>query len=172
MRALIAAGLLAGMLCAQQFKFNLDHLSGKASDTVDLALDSNLLKLGAAFLNSKDPDEAKAKKLIVGLEGIYIKHFEFKTEGQYTTADVDQIRNQLKAPEWMRMVGVKSAEEGENLEVWVRSTSGKVSGVAILATDPKSLMVANIVGNVELDTLAELGGHFNLPKMRSIPKKK
>ena len=69
------------------------------------------------------------------------------------------------------MALVKSAEEGENLEVWIRSQSGKVNGVAIIASDPKSLTVANIVGNVPLDSLAELGGHFNLPKMES-PRKK
>jgi hypothetical protein len=172
MRPLIVACALAGVLFAQQFKFNLDHLAGRASDTVDLSLNSNLLQLGAAFLDTKDPDEAKVKKLIVGLEGIYIKHFEFKTKGQYSPADVDQIRNQLKAPEWERMVGVKSAEDGENLEVWVRSQSGKVNGVAIIATDPNSLTVANIVGNVALDSLAELGRHFDLPKMEMTKKKK
>ena len=172
MRPLILAGALAGVLFAQQFKFNLDHLAGKASDTIDLSLNSSLLQLGAAFLDTKDPDEAKVKKLIVGLEGIYIKHFEFKKEGQYTQADVDQIRNQLKAPDWQRMVGINSTEDGENIEVWVRSQSGKVDGVAIIAADPTSLLVANIVGSVPLDSLAELGGHFNIPKMKMKTKNK
>ena len=121
MRPLVVACALAGVLWAQQFKFNLDHLEAKASSKVDLSLSSNLLQLGAAFLDSKDPDEAKVKKMIVGLEGIYIRHFEFKQTGQYTQADLEQIRNQLKSPEWSRMVGVQSTEDGENLEVWLRS---------------------------------------------------
>jgi|SRR5215472_390772 len=166
MKALVAACALAGVLCAQQFKINLDHLEAKASSKVDLALASNWLQFGGTFLDPKDPDEAKAKKIISGLEGLYIKHFEFKTEGQYTQADVEQIRNQLKPPEWSRMVGIKSAEDRENLEVWVRSKDNKASGVAIIATDPRSLTVVNLVGNVDLESLAALGGHSGIPKMK------
>jgi hypothetical protein len=129
-----------------------------------------LLQLGAAFLDSKDPDQATVKKVVAGLEGIYIRHFEFRKDGQYTQADVDLVRSQLKAPEWSRMVGVKSAEEGENLEVWMRTNEGKVNGVAILATDPKSLTVVNLVGKVDLESLAALGGHFSIPKIDTSPK--
>jgi Domain of unknown function (DUF4252) len=170
--AALAAVLAGGVLWAQQFKFNLDHLAAKASDSVDLSLNSSLLQLGAKFLDSKDPDEAKVKQLIAGIEGIYIKSFEFKKEGEYSPADLDQIRNQLKSPEWSRIVGVKSAEDGENIEVWVRTVNGKVGGVAILAAEPKELTVANLVGTVDLDSLAELGGHFGLPKMESSKDKK
>ena len=166
MKPLAVACALAGVLCAQQFKINLDHLEAKASSKVDLAFDSTWLRFGGTFMDSKDPDEAKAKKIISGLEGLYVKHFEFKTEGQYTQGDVDQIRNQLKPPEWSRLVGIKSAEDGENLEVWVRSKDNKASGVAIIAADPRSLTVVNLVGNVDLESLAALGGRSGIPKMK------
>ena len=48
----------------------------------------------------------------------------------------------------------------------MRNENGKVSGVAILASEPRQLTVANLVGNVDLDSLADLGGHFGLPKMK------
>ena len=73
------------------------------------------------------------------------------------------MRSQLKAPEWSRIIGVKSTEDNENIEVWVRNEKGKVSGVAILASEPRQLTVANLVGNIDLDSLADLGGHFGLP---------
>ena len=171
-RTAALAAALGAVLWAQQFKFNLDHLSAKASDSVDLSLNSSVLQLAAKFLDPKDPDEARVKQLIAGIEGIYIKSFEFNKEGQYSPADLDQIRNQLKAPEWSRIVGVKSVEEGENVEVWMRTVNGKVGGVAILASEPKELTVANLVGTVDLDSLAELGGHFGLPKMESTKGKK
>ena len=97
MRLMVVAAAVAGVLWAQQFKFNLDHLADKASDSVDLSLTPSLLQLGASFLDSKDPDEAKVKKIVAGLEGLYIKHFEFKKEGQYTQGDVDQIAPSLYA---------------------------------------------------------------------------
>jgi hypothetical protein len=157
---------LAATLWAQQFKFNLDHLQSKASDSVDLSLNSSMLQFAGKFFDGKDPDEVKVKKLIGGIEGIYIKSFQFKNEGAYLPADLERVRSQLKGPEWSRIVGVKSGGESENIEVWVRNENGKVSGVAILASEPRQLTVANLVGNIDLDSLADLGGHFGLPKMK------
>jgi hypothetical protein len=164
--------LVCGALWAQQFKFNLEHLAAKASNAVDLSLSKDMLQLGAKFLSSKDPDEAKAKALISGLEGIYVKAFEFEHDGAWSQADLDQVKNQLKTPEWSRIVGVKSSEENENVEVHVRRESGKVTGVAILATNQREFTVVNIVGNVDLESLAAIGGQFGIPKLRQTPSRK
>jgi Domain of unknown function (DUF4252) len=165
MRIVLLAGWMAVLLPAQQFKFNLEHLESKASDTVDLSLNGQTLQFAAKFLDGKDPDEAKVKKLIAGIEGIYIKNFEFKTAGAWTPADLEQVRKQLRAPEWSRIIGIKSTEEGETAEVYVRNESQKVTGVAMIAAEPKELTVVNIVGAVDLDSLAELSGHFGIPKL-------
>ena len=167
--ALVTA--LTATLWAQQFKFNLDHLSSKASGSFDVSLNTSMLQFAAKFLDGKDPDEAKVKKLIVGIEGIYIKSFEFKNDGAYAQADLDKVRNQLKAPEWNRIVGIKSGGESENIEIWVRNENGKVSGVAILASEPRQLTVCNLVGNIDLESLADLGGHFGLPNLPKVKKK-
>ena len=169
-RITMLAGGMAVALWAQQFKFNLDHLAAKASGAVDVALSKSLLQLGAKFLSTQDPDEAKAKALINGLDGIYVKSFDFDKDGVWSQADLDQVRNQLKTPEWSRIVGVKSAEDNENIEVHVRTENGKVTGVAILATDKRTFTVANIVGDVDLESLAAIGGQFGLPKLRSVPR--
>ena len=160
-----AAAFVAGGL-AQQFHLDLEHLAAKASDSVDLSLSGATLQFAARFLDGKDPDEARVKKLISGLNGIYLKSFEFKKEGVWTQADLDRVRNQLRAPEWERIVAFKSAEEGETAEVYLRTENKKVTGVAILAFEPKELTVVNIAGSVDLDSLAELGGHLGLPKVR------
>lgn len=168
-RLLMAGFCVAALLGAQQFKFNLDHLAAKAKEKVELTLNKQMLQFAGGFLNSKDPDEAKAKGVISGLEGVYIRSFEFAQDGAWTAADLDQVRNQLRAPEWARIVGVQSTEDKENVEVFVRTEAGKVNGIAILATDPREFTVANIVGNISLESLADLGGQFHLPKMRTGP---
>jgi hypothetical protein len=170
-RTLALGTALSATLWAQQFQFNLDHLKDKASDNVDVSLNTSLLQFAAKFLDGKDPDEAKVKKLIVGITGIYIKSFEFKKDGGYAPSDLEKVRSQLKAPEWSRIVGIKSSGENENIEVWVRSESGKVSGVAILASEPRQLTVANLVGNIDLESIADLGGHFGLPNLPKVKKK-
>jgi len=162
---------IAAALCAQQLKLNLEHLAAKASDSVDISLNNSMLQFAGKFLDGKDPDEAAVKKLIAGIDGIYIRNFEFKQEGVWSQADLDQVRNQMKAPDWSRIVGIKSAEDGENTEVHVCNQAGKVTGVVILVSGPKAFTVANIVGNVSLDSLADLGGHFGLPKLEQKKKK-
>ncbi|HEX5228482.1 MAG TPA: hypothetical protein VFW44_12260, partial [Bryobacteraceae bacterium] len=46
-------------LGAQEIKLpaNLEKLAAKASDVVDVTLDSNLLQLAGRFLSDKDPDD-------------------------------------------------------------------------------------------------------------------
>ena len=161
--------ILAAALPAQQFKFNLEHLESKAADMVDISLNASTLQFAAKFLDAKDPEEAHVKKLIAGLEGIYVKTFSFKSEGSWSPADLERVRAQLRAPEWSRIVGVKSAEDGESAEVYVRNVDKKVNGVAILASGPKELTVVNIAGPVDLDSLAGMSGHFGLPKLETVP---
>lgn len=169
---LVLLGSLCSLLWAQQFKFNLDHLAAKASNVVDISLSGPLLQLGARFLDSKDPDQAAVKKMVSGLEGIYVRSFEFKMPGGWTTADLDAIRNQLKAPAWQKMVGYTSAADGENAEIYMRLEDKKINGVAVLVSGPTELTVVNIAGPVDLESLASLGGHFGVPKLTPPPPKK
>ena len=169
-RVLVLALCCAPVACGQQFQINLDHLTAKASETVDLSLNVSTLQFAAKFLDSKDPDQNKVKKLIAGLEGIYVRSFEFQKAGEWSPADLETIRKQLKAPEWSKIVGVKSTE-GETDEIYLRFQNGKINGVAVIAAEPKELTVVNIAGPVDLDSLAELGGHFHIPKM-DVPKQK
>ncbi len=168
---LLGGGMIAALLGAQQLQFNLDHLAPKASNVVDVQLGKDLLQFAARFLDGKDdPEEAQVKKLLAGITGIYVKSFQFKTEGVWSKADLEGLRNQLRGPQWARIVGVTSTEDGENAEVFVRSENQKMTGLAILASQPKELTVVNIVGSVDLNSLADLGGHFGIPKVDS-PKK-
>lgn len=162
---------MVAIAAPQQFQLNLDNLAEKASNAVDLSLTGPTLRFAAKFLDGNDPDQAQIRKLIEGLQGIYIKHFEFKHDGEWTQADLDRVRNQLHAPEWQRIVGVKSAEEGSNAEIYLHLENDKNTGLAILEGEPRELTVINIVGTVDLEELAQLGGHFDIPKL-TIPKNK
>lgn len=166
---LFCAAALAG---AQEIQLNLEHLAAKAANSVDVSLDGSTLQFAAKFLDGKDPEEAQVKKLLNGITGIYVRSYEFKTEGEWSQADVDRIRNQVKGPQWARIVGVKSTEDRENAEVWVRSENQKMTGLAILVTQPKELTVVNLVGSIDLNSLAELGGHFGIPKVETGTQKK
>lgn len=143
---------------------SLDHLAAKANQTVDVSVDDRLMKMAAKLLSDKDADEREVKKLVEGLKGIYVKSFEFETEGQYTAADLETIRTQLRGPGWTRLVNVTSKKEG-NLEVYLLFNGDAVGGLAVLHSDLKEFTVVNIVGPVDLDKLAKLEGQFGVPEL-------
>jgi hypothetical protein len=162
---LLIAALLP--LAAQEIKLpaSLNKLADKASEVVDVTLDGAMLKLASRFLSQSDPDEVKVKNLVNGLKGIYVKVYEFDKEGEYAMADVEQIRTQLRAPGWSRMLGAISKKSRENAEIYMKLDGDRIGGLVILATEPKELSIINIVGNVDLEQLSDLGGHFGIPEV-------
>lgn len=172
---LLMFGLLTGLASGQQVKWNYEKLAARASESVDVTLDGAMLRLAAKFLSGDDGDEAQVKKLVAGLKGIYVKSFEFKNAGEYTEADLEGFRAQVRGPGWDRIVGVHSSEEGDNVEVYIKSEQGegkKITGLAIIAAEPKQLTLVNIAGPIDLDMLSELGGHFGIPEVEVEKQKK
>lgn len=154
-------------LGAQEIKLpaSLERLAAKASEVVDVTMDANLLQLASRFLSDKDSDDAKLKKLIAGLKGIYVRNFEFAKAGEYQESDVEPVRAQLRSPAWSRIVGVRSQKSGDNAEVYVKTENGKIGGLVILSTEPKELTIVSIEGSIDPDQLSELEGHFGIPKI-------
>lgn len=142
----------------------LDFLAGKASETVDVNVDERLMRLALPFLSGKDPDEAKIRELITGLKGIHVRVFQFEREGEYTPADLESIRSQLRNPAWSRIVNVSSKKEG-SVEVYLMTVGAKVEGLAVLAIDAKELAIVNIIGPVDLEKLSQLEGQFGVPDL-------
>lgn len=148
---------------------SLDHLAAKAKQTIDVNIDERLIRITSKFL-SDDDDEKKIKELVTGIKGIYVKSFEFENDAEFSAADVETIRAQLRGPGWTRLVGVASKKDG-NLEVYLLLTGEKVGGLAVLHTGDRELTVVNIVGPVDLDKLAQLDGQLGIPDLGIEPQK-
>ena len=149
---------------------SLDHLAAKASQTVDVNIDERLMRIAAKFISDKG-EEKEIKKLIEGLKGIYVKSFEFESDGQFAAADLESIRTQLRAPGWTRLVNVASKKEGD-LEVYLMLTGELINGLAVLHSDARELTVVNIVGPVDLEKLAEMEGQLGVPDLGIEPQKR
>lgn len=161
---IIASALVAKAQDSRIQLSSLDHLAAKASQSVDVNIDERLMKMAAKLFSDSDADEREVKKLIAGLKGIYVKSFEFETDGQFVAADLEPIRTQLRGTGWTRMVNVTSKKEG-SVEVYLLFSGEQVNGLAVLAIDDKELTVVNIVGPVDLDKLAELEGQLGVPEL-------
>jgi len=107
----------------------------------------------------------KLLTLLGGLKGIYVRSFKFENEGEYSEADVESVRSQLRGQEWARIVNVTSKKGGDNVDVAYKMDKGKIAGLVVIAAEPKEFTIVNIVGPIDLDQLSSLGGQFGIPKV-------
>ena len=152
---------------AQQGKLNIEHLdklASRASQTVDVTVDQNLLRLAWKVIgDGRSPDEKLVKDIIKDLKGVFVKRFVFEKENEYTDGDVEAIRSQLNVPAWSKIVGVRSKREGINVDVHIMTEESLIRGLAVLIAEPKALTVVNIVGPLDVEKLSQLGGRFGIP---------
>lgn len=149
-----------------------DGLAKRATETVDITLDPSLLRLAANFMTEDDADEAAVKELLKGLQGIYVRSYEFDKAGSYSPADIEAVRAQLAKGAWTRLVNVKSAKEGSESEVYAWMEKGVSNGLAIVSAEPLGFTIVNIVGNIDLEKLRRLEGQFGIPKVPAGEQKK
>ena len=144
---------------------NLEALSKKASEVVDVNLDGPLLKLASKFMT--DEDDQEGLQVIKNLKGVYVKSFTFDKPGEYTPADVEAIRSQLQAPAWSRIVSARDKHEGEITEIYLMTEreGGKVLGMAIVNAEPTELTIVNIIGPVDIEKLSQLEGKMGIPRL-------
>jgi hypothetical protein len=146
---------------------SLERLAPRAAETVNIDLDGILIKFAGSILSDEDADERAVKELVSGLKGVYVRSYDFKSEGQFAEADVAAVREQLRAPGWSRVMDVKSRGlDFGDAEVYLATAGGRVEGFALLFVGPREVTVVNIVGALDLDKLRRLGDDLNLPHIR------
>ena len=73
----------------------------RPTETVDVSVDTAMLKQAAGFLAGKGSDTEKVQQLLDGITGIYVKSFEFDAPNVYAESDVEAVRKQVSR---LRMV--------------------------------------------------------------------
>jgi hypothetical protein len=140
-------------------------LQDKASESVNVTLDKNLLGMASRFLNAADPEQADAKKIVQSLSGIYVRSFTFDSDFAYPRADVDGVRRQLSSPGWSRIVEARSKKDNTDVDVFILIERDKAMGLAIIASEPREFTIVNIVGAIDLADLHNLEGKFGVPAL-------
>lgn len=143
---------------------NLNDLEKRAEDVIEVNIDGKLLNLAKrVLLKVKDKDAKTVGEAIKGLEGIYVRVFNFKAANEYNIADVDMIRSQLNSPGWEKLANVRSKKNNQKIDVYTMFTGDDISGVAVLLSEDKSIALVNVIGPIDIDTLVELSGKWNIP---------
>jgi hypothetical protein len=154
-----------GQSSSTQGSSGLDKYEAAATDSVEITLDDRVLRLAAGALSDKKPDERAVKALLAGLKGVYVRAFEFDRDGVYQAAEVAALRARFLAPEWSRVVGVRSRKYGDNVDVFLSSSGGQLKGLAVVVASPRELVYVNISGDIDLERLRDLEGRFSVPRL-------
>ncbi|HEX2060327.1 MAG TPA: DUF4252 domain-containing protein [Thermoanaerobaculia bacterium] len=152
---------LALPLSAQQINLDFPGLADRAEEVVDITLDASLLRIAAKFLSGKDADERAIRDMIHGLRGIYVRSYQFTKEGEYDRALIDRIKTQL-GPTWKPLVTVRSKKK-DNVNIYANMRGDNITGLVIIAAEPREFTVVNIDGPIDIERLSDLEGQFGIP---------
>jgi hypothetical protein len=144
------------------------ELAARASNVTEVTLGKNMLAFAAKFMNGKDQDEAATRRLIEGLDGIYVREYEFDKEGEYSMDDIQKLRQYFETTEWSPMIHEHERKSGETTDVMVKLVNGETHGMFILAVGPKELTIVLILGPVRMEDLGKLKGIGGLGALGSI----
>jgi hypothetical protein len=141
----------------------LDRLAARAADSTEVELDPNLLRMAGTVIAAERPADAGLTEAVAGLEGVYVRSFQFAEGQSYEPSDLDAIRKQLTTGSWSRVVRAQSKADGETVEVYVWRDGEKTGGLAVLVMEPREVTVVNLIGSLDLAKLAALQGKFGVP---------
>ncbi len=146
------------------------ELAAKASNVTEVTLGKNMLAFAAKFMNGKDADDAATRHLIEGLQGIYVREYEFDKEGEYSMEDIQKLRQYFETSEWSPIVRERERKTGETTDVMVKLVNGETHGMFILSVEPKELSIVLILGPVRMEDLGKLKGLGGLGALGDVEK--
>jgi hypothetical protein len=170
------AALIAPAL-AQQSPLTLPaplekELAARAANVTEVTLGKGMLDFAAKFMDKNDKDQVGVQQLIEGLDGIYVRDYEFDKEGQYSPDQLEQLRQAFATPEWTPMVHERESKGGESTDVMMKMVNGQPQGIFVLDAEPKELAIVLILGPIRMDQLSELKGLSGLSELGDIGKDK
>jgi hypothetical protein len=133
------------------------EIASRASDVSEVTLDKSMLGFAGQFIEKND--DKSVKTLVEGLDGIYIRNYEFAKEGLFTKEEIDQLRSYFtNGGEWKSLVKERSKEDGESSDIMVKMVNGQNRGMFILTSEPKEISIVFILGPIQMDQLKNLNG--------------
>jgi hypothetical protein len=154
---------------AQRINLDFPGLADRAEEVVDVTLDASMLRLAGRFLSGDDAEERSVRDIIRGLDGIYVRSYEFARDGEYDPKLIDQVKSQL-GPTWKPLVTVRSKKK-DNVNIMANMRGDQIIGLVIIAAEPREFTVVNISGTIDIDKIADLQGQFGIPDI-SVERKK
>ncbi|MGK0237477.1 MAG: hypothetical protein ACI92G_000937 [Candidatus Pelagisphaera sp.] len=137
---------------------------------VEVNINGPLLKLATALVRDESPEAAN---LIEGLKMLRVRVYTVTDENREGFAQsVKEISEKLNTEKWDQLVRVNDGDS--NVGIFARMPSDEaISGLVISVAEADEAVFINIVGDIELDSIADLGRHLDIPaldKLRELEK--
>lgn len=163
MQFILGAAVLAAPALAQNSPLPLPapvekELAAHASNVTEVTLGKNMLAFAAKFMNGDNKNDVATRRLIEGLDGIYVRDYEFEKPGEYSMVDINKLRQYFQTPEWTPIVHERDVKSGESTDVMMKMINGESRGMFVLSAEPKELSIVMILGPIRMDELGQLKG--------------
>jgi Domain of unknown function (DUF4252) len=169
----VAAGCSSALLAllffsaarAQDARLRLDHLdrlAARATESVEVTMNDVQVQFLRRLVSLGESERSKLKGLLSKLKGVYVRGYEFARDGEYSDADIEEVRAQLRSPGWERIVEVRNRNKSD--EVFFMPRGDEIAGFAAVSTEPRKVCVINIVGPMDMDEMALLDREFHLTR--------
>lgn len=145
-------------------------LAARASNVTEVTLGKDMLAFAVKFMNGNDKNDAATRRLIEGLNGIYVRDYEFDNPGQYSLDEIESLRKSFETPEWTPIVRARDRKSGETTDVMMKMVNGESQGMFVLSAEPKELSIVLILGPIRMDELGALKGLGGLGELGTVPK--
>lgn len=141
---------------------DFSHLRSTAVDFTDITLDGFLLKLAKKMAAHEDDE---AVQFLNQIKSVRVREFEFESDNAYSRADLDAVRKQLAGPGWSPLIQQRTREPRSDVDVYLNTAGGKILGIAVIESEPRSFTIVNVVGSIDIDKIAKLEGQFGIPEL-------
>jgi hypothetical protein len=148
---------------AQNPKLDLarfERLGADPASSVKIDIDERMIRMVVGLLDKDDPE---VRDILTGMKGVHVRHYEFDAPGQYPVSEVNAIRAELQQGGWVRIVEAKSRKDGDTADVFTAMEGDRMTGLAIVVSNPKEVTVVNIIGVIDPAKLRHLGGKMGIP---------
>lgn len=140
---------------------SFDDLRGQATNAVNFTLGPLPFSVLGSLIGDHDAGSAQARAVLHGLQTLAVRHYEFASSFVYSKADLEAVRAQLRQPGWSQIVHVHDDRKLENVDVYLAVDKDRITGLTIVASEPREFTIVNAVGSLSMDAVNALRQRFD-----------
>ncbi|MEN8191375.1 MAG: DUF4252 domain-containing protein [Bacteroidota bacterium] len=138
-------------------------------EVTEVLIEEHLIRMVAKLAAKEEPE---VSLVLDGIKLIKVHTFEVSESNSGELFDkVEKIDKTLMDEGWDRIVKTKSKEETTNVYI-LTNNEENIEGLVVAGFEKGGeATFVNIVGDINLETIGELGGKFDIPSIGGIHKK-